>query len=182
MAGDRLDFELDHEIGFGAVTAHGGVPGLIEYFRVCGAAAIVDSEVAYKKRKRGLTASEMAESLLALWAAGGEPAEDLDRLREGDGLALLLGHGLPAAQTARDFLATFDEAELPLLGAGLSAVREESRGLRGLARASRAVLSDLQSRAPRALATIDLDATILSSSHRRTSSSNVRWLLFSART
>ncbi len=50
----------------------------------------------------------MAEGLLALWAAGGEPAEDLDRLREGDGLALLLGHGLPAAQTARDFLATID--------------------------------------------------------------------------
>ena len=164
VVGDRLDFELDHEIGFGAVTVHGGVPALIEHFRSSGAASIVDSEVVYKKRKRGLSASEMAESLVALWAAGGESAEDLDRLRGGDGLALLLGHGLPAAQTARDFLATFDEAALALLGGGRAAVREESRGLRGLARASRAVVADLQQRAPRSVATIDLDATIVASS------------------
>lgn len=166
MSGDRLDFELDHEIGIGAVTAHGGVPALIEHFRSSGAAAIVEAEVAYKKRKRGLSASEMAESLLALWACGGEPAEDLERLREGDGLALLLGHALPAAQTARDFLASFEEPELPLLGAGASMVRAESRGLRGLARASAAVICDLQRRRPVESATIDLDATVLASSKR----------------
>ena len=108
----------------------------------------------------------MCESLLALWACGGEPCEDLDRLRGQDGLELLLGHGLPAAQTARDFLATFDEPELPLLGGGRSAVREEGLGLRALARASAAVVSDLQARAPQGVATIDVDATILASSKR----------------
>ena len=51
----------------------------------------------------------MCESLLAVWACGAERCEDLDRLRGQDGLGLLLGHGLPAAQTARDFLATFEE-------------------------------------------------------------------------
>lgn len=166
MSGERLDFELDHEIGIGAVTAHGGVPALIEHFRSSGAAALVDAEVAYKKRKRGLSASEIAESLLALWACGGEPCEDLDRLRDGDGLSLLLGHGLPAAQTARDYLTAFDEPELPLLGGGRSAVREEGRGLRGLARASGAVIGDLQRRRPAPVATIDLDATVLASSKR----------------
>jgi hypothetical protein len=166
MSGDRLDFELDQEIGIGAVTAHGGVPALIEHFRSSGAAAIVDAEAGYKKRNRGLSASEMAESLLALWACGGEPCEDLDRLREGDGLPLLLGHGLPAPQTARDFLASFDEPELPLLGGGKSAVREESRGLWGLAAASGAVIADLQRRRPVDVATIDLDATVLASGKR----------------
>ena len=166
MSSERLDFELDHEIGIGAVTAHGGVPVLIEHFRSCGAAALVDAEVVYKKRKRGLSSSEMAASLLALWASGGEPCEDLERLRDGDGLALLLGHALPAAQTARDFLAAFDEPDLPLLGGGASAVREEGRGLRGLGLASRAVVADLQRRAPRGTATIDVDATILDSSKR----------------
>ena len=166
MSGSRLDFELDQEVGLGSVTAHGGVPALIEHFRSSGAAAAVDGSVPYKRRKRGLSASEMCESLLALWACGGEPCEDLDRLRGQDGLELLLGHGLPAAQTARDFLATFDEPELPLLGGGRSAVREEGLGLRALARASAAVVADLQARAPQGVATIDVDATILASSKR----------------
>ena len=157
---------MDREVGLGSVTAHGGVPALIEHFRSSGAAAAVDGSVPYKRRKRGLSASEMCESLLALWACGGEPCEDLDRLRGQDGLELLLGHGLPAAQTARDFLATFDEPELPLLGGGRSAVREEGLGLRALARASAAVVSDLQARAPQGVATIDVDATILASSKR----------------
>ena len=166
MSGSRLDFELDHEVGLGAVTAHGGVPALIEHFRSSGAASAVDGSVPYKRRKRGLSASEMCESLLALWACGGEPCEDLDRLRGHDGLALLLGHGLPAVQTARDFLSTFDEPDLPLLGGGRSAVREEGLGLRALARASAAVVADLQARAPQRVATIDLDATIVASSKR----------------
>jgi hypothetical protein len=49
----------------------------------------------------------MVEGLLAMWAAGGERAEDLDQFRQDKALALLLGHELPAAQTARDFLAQF---------------------------------------------------------------------------
>ena len=166
MSGSRLDYELDHEVGLGALTAHGGVPALIEHFRSSGAAAAVDGSVPYKRRKRGLSASEMCESLLALWACGGEPCEDLDRLRGQDGLGLLLGHGSPAAQTARDFLSCFDEPELPLLGAARSAVREEGLGLRGLSRASAAVVADLQARAPQKVATLDLDATIVASSKR----------------
>ena len=157
---------MDHEVGLGAVTAHGGLPALIEHFRSSGAAAHVYGSVPYKRRKRGLSASEMCESLLALWACGGEPCEDLDRLRSQDGLELLLGHGLPASQTARDFLSCFDEPELPLLGGGRSAVREEGLILRALLRASAAVVTDLQARAPQRVATIDLDATILASSKR----------------
>src|ERR1700751_1339066 len=38
----------------------------------------------------------MVESLLALWAAGGERADDLDHFRQDKALALLLGHDLPA--------------------------------------------------------------------------------------
>ena len=45
---------------------------------------------------RGLSASEVVGSLLAMWAAGGERAEDLDHFRQDKALALLLGHELPA--------------------------------------------------------------------------------------
>ena len=125
MAGDRLYYELDVEVGIGAVRAHGGVPALVEHFRSSGAAA-VDGAVSYKKRKRGLTAS----------------------------------------QTALDVLDRFEAPELPPLGGGASAVREESRGLRGLGEASAAVAADLQRRAPQAAATIDVDATVLGSTKR----------------
>ena len=64
---------------------------------------MIDREIKLKSRKRGLSVSEMVESLLAMWAAGGERAEDLDQFRQDKALALLLGHDLPAAQTARDF-------------------------------------------------------------------------------
>ena len=101
---ERLDFEIDVELETGLITGHAGVPGLIEAFRQTGTAAVIDREIALKSRKRGLSASEMVESLLAMWAAGGERAEDLDQFRQDKALALLLGHELPAAQTARDFL------------------------------------------------------------------------------
>lgn len=168
MSGGRLAFELDHELETSSFTAHAGVPLLIEHFRSCGAAAVVDSQSELKRRARGLSASEMVESLLALWACGGEPAEDLDRLREEPGLALLLGHQLPAAQTARDFLARFEAPDLPLLSAPgqRGVVRQESAGLTGLWQANRAILADVQARARQRVATLDIDATVLASSKR----------------
>jgi hypothetical protein len=45
---------------------------------------------------------------------GGERCEDLDHPREDTALVLLLGHGLPAPQTARDFLEAIDQAAPPL--------------------------------------------------------------------
>src|SRR6202035_3735037 len=68
---DRLEFEIDVELETGLITGHAGVPGLIEAFRQTGTAAVIDREIKLKHRKRGLSASEMVESLLAMWAAGG---------------------------------------------------------------------------------------------------------------
>jgi hypothetical protein len=82
--------------------------------RASGAAAVVDEQVAIKRRPRGRTPSPRVEGLFSLWAAGGERCDDLTALREDAALALLLGHGLPAPQTARDFLEAFDEAVPPL--------------------------------------------------------------------
>jgi hypothetical protein len=102
------------------------VSGLIEVFRQTGTAAVIDRRVKLKSRKRGLSAAEMVESLLALWPAGGERTEDLDRFRQDKALALLLGHDLPAAQTALDFLAQFHAEDLPLLQEGKAKVAAES--------------------------------------------------------
>ena len=96
----RLYFEIDSELETGLITGHAGVPGLIEAFRQTGA-AVIDREIQLKSRKRGLRPSEMAESLLALWAAGDERAEDLEQFRQDKALALLLGHDLPWAFSPR---------------------------------------------------------------------------------
>ena len=63
---DRLDFEIDVELEAGLITGYAGVPGLIEAFCRTGTAAVIDREVRLKVRKRGLSASTMAESLLAM--------------------------------------------------------------------------------------------------------------------
>src|ERR1700731_695594 len=79
---DRLDFEIDVELETGLITGHAGVPGLIEAFRQTGTAAVIQREIRLKSRKRGLSVSEMVESLLAMWAAGGGSAEELDQVRQ----------------------------------------------------------------------------------------------------
>ena len=166
MSQTRLPFELDQRAETAALTAYGGVPLLIEAFRVSGAAEVLDQRVAIKRRQRGLRPSELVEGLFALWAAGGERCEDLDPLREDAALALLHGHGIPAPQTARDFLEAFAEAAPPLWQGATCQVPGEGERLQGLAVASRRLVGFLQERRPRATATIDLDATILESGKR----------------
>jgi hypothetical protein len=162
----RLPFELDVRAEAAALTAHGGVPLLIEAFRTSGAAAVLDERVSIKRRKRGLTPSELVEGLFSLWAAGGERCEDLAPLREDAALALLLGHGLPAPQTARDFLEAFDEAAPALWQGERCQVPGEGERLQGLAKASRRLVAWQQERRPQTVATIDVDATILESEKR----------------
>ena len=162
----RLPFELDQRAETGFITAHGGVPLLIEAFRTSGAAAMLDTSVVIKRRKRGLTPSQLVEGLFSLWAAGGERCEDLAQLREDAALALLLGHGLPAPQTARDFLDAFDEAAPPLWQGERCQVQGEGERLQGLAKANRRLIGFLHERRPLAVATIDVDATILESQKR----------------
>jgi len=77
----RLPFELDQRVETGLITAHGGVPLLVEAFRTSGAAAVLDASVVIKRRQRGLTPSQLVEGLLALWAAGGERCDDLVQRR-----------------------------------------------------------------------------------------------------
>lgn len=162
----RLDFEIDTELDTGLITARAGIPSLIEAYRLSGTAAVVERSVRIKSRKRGLGSSETVESFLALWAAGGERAEDFDHFRQDKALCDLIGHDLPAAQTARDFLSQFHQDDLPLLQEGKAPVPSESAPLLGLAAANRELILDLQSRRPVKVATLDIDATVIHSSKR----------------
>jgi len=67
---DRQDFEIDVELETGLIRGHAGVPGLIEAFRGGGDRP----GITLKRHKRGLSASEMVESL---WRCGGRAASGL---------------------------------------------------------------------------------------------------------
>ena len=164
----RLPFEIDHRIDPGLITAHAGVPLVIELFRRVGAAQVVNAQVRIKQRQRGLTPAQLVETLIALWAAGGDRCQDLQTLRADTALATLLGYALPAATTVRDFLETFHVEEPSLWRAGeKTAVPEESAPLAGVGAANRRVLAAVQHPAPQPTATLDVDATIVEA-HKRT--------------
>ena len=164
---DRLPYEIDERVDPSLVTAHAGVPLLIELFRKVGGAALVDQQVIIKERRRGLKTSEMVESLVALWASGGERCSDLGVLRADGALAGLLGYELPAANTMRDFLEAFHAEGLGLWEAGEKAqVPMESVPLQGLGRAGLGVILAVAAQGQKRTATLDVDATILESDKR----------------
>lgn len=149
-------------------TPYAGATLVAELFRISGTAEKVDREAGTKRRRRGLSAAEFAESLMVLWAVGGERCDDFEQLREDAALAVLLEHELPSPQAARDFLASFHAEELPLLQVGeASQVPSESTPLAGLLRANRHLLAYAQACSPQTVATLDVDATILESSKRQ---------------
>jgi hypothetical protein len=164
----RLPFEIDDRIDPTLITAHAGVPLVIELFRHVGAAQVVNDQVRSKQRQRGLMSAQLVETLIALWAAGGDRCQDLQTLRADTALATLLGYELPAATTIRDFLEAFHVEDPPLLRAGeKTAVPEESAPLTGLGVANQRILAAVQQPVPQRTATLDVDATILAA-HKHT--------------
>ncbi|MCX5735380.1 MAG: IS1380 family transposase [candidate division NC10 bacterium] len=159
-----LPFEIDDTIDPTLVTGRAGVPLVIELFRQLGVAQAIDAHVAVKQRQRGLSPSELVESLIVLWASGGDRCQDLATLREDQALATLLGHPLPAATTVRDFLEAFHREDGPLWAAGPAAtIPLESAPLVGLGTANRPLVAGLQRGARARTATLDVDATLVES-------------------
>jgi len=160
----RLPCEIDEAIDPTLVTGRAGVPLAIELFRQLGVAATIDAQVAVKQRQRGLRPSQLVESLIALWVAGGDRGQDLTTFREDQALATLRGYALPAPTTVRDFLEAFHADDLPLWQAGpKAAIPEESAPLAGLGQANHTLVAGLQRGAPATTATRAGDATLVES-------------------
>ena len=70
----------------GGVTAHMGLPVMIEGFHVLGVAASCQRHLRLKSRRRGPTEAEWVELFTGLHQAGGKCPEDINRLKEDDGL------------------------------------------------------------------------------------------------
>jgi hypothetical protein len=150
------------------VTAHAGLPLVIEAFRALGLPEAIERHMALKRRRRGYSEASCIETLVALLASGGECVDDVRVLKADGGLKRLWRRGaLPSAETLRAFLNRFHDEEAVAARVEHTAfVPAESAGLAGLRAVEAHLIAELQKRSPERCATLDVDATIIASDKR----------------
>ncbi len=95
------------------VTPRAGAGLLVEMYRRLGMAEAARQALPRKRSAKGLRQEQMVESFILLSALGGDCIEDMQTLREDEGLEAMLGYRVPAPETARQWLDRFhDEGHL----------------------------------------------------------------------
>src|SRR4030042_202090 len=88
-------------------TSWAGAGLLVELYRKAGIEIATERALPSKKSSKGLKQSQMVESFVLLSALGGDCIEDMERLRQDEGLGAMLGYCPPAPETARQWLDKF---------------------------------------------------------------------------
>jgi hypothetical protein len=160
-----LIFAMKHGM-VNKVTAHAGLPLVVEALRALRLDEVVEQKLHVSKRRRY---SELAklEALVTLLAAGGNRVEDIRILSEDKGLLRLLGRRMPSPDALLDFLGGFHDAKVwgQRPAGEMSWVPPESESLAALGD----VNEELVRRAARPetrVATVDHDGTVIES-HKR---------------
>jgi hypothetical protein len=149
------------------VTARAGLPLVVETMRALGLDQVAREQLPRPKRHSEYPPEEKLEAIASLIAAGGDRVEDIEVLREDQGLARLMERQFPSPDALLDFLGSFHDAKrVAARPAGKKAfVPAETDGLQGLEAINQALVArgcDQQA----TTATIDHDGTIIES-HRR---------------
>jgi hypothetical protein len=165
-----LLFEVDPEPLPEVLTALGGIPLVVQTFRSLGLPESTRQYVRVKERERGYDEPTFVESFVILSAAGGDCVDDFKRLREDPGLKEMIGHELPSAEAARQFLNAFheeekiNEAKQRRLPDQIAYIPKETPPLEGLGQVNRDLVQRFGARCPQqGIATVDQDATIIES-------------------
>jgi len=145
------------------VTSWAGATLLVELYRKAGIEAVVERTLPRKKSVKGLNQGQTVESFVLLSALGGDCIEDMEVLRQDEGLEAMLGYHPPAPETARQWLDKFHDEELmkerPLQGSFIPA---ESLMLAGLNEPNRQVVSTYVDKVkPGWQVTFDVDAQLV---------------------
>ncbi len=145
------------------VTPWAGATLLVELYRKAGVETAVGRTLPSKKSAKGLTQGQMVESFVLLSALGGDCIEDMERLRQDEGLKSMLGYCPPAPETARQWLDKFhDEGlmqERPLQG---SFIPPEAATLAGLKEPNRQIIRTYVDKVkPGFKVTFDVDAHLV---------------------
>jgi Transposase DDE domain group 1 len=153
------------------LTAHAGLPLVLETMRALGVSEVLDGALGIRQRNHGATDAQKAEALVLLMAAGGENVDDIEVLRADKGLQRLCGP-LPSADVLRTFLHAFhderliDQAQRDRPASQVAYIPEESPPLVGLSLAFGALIHGLSAHTKVTRATLDHDATI-QESHKK---------------
>lgn len=169
-----LPFDVQEEVGPSSITAYAGLPMVAETFRACAADEAIAQGPQTRQRQRagGYSDQQMAESLCLLFAAGGDHIDDIEPLRQDEGLAELMGYELPSPTCIKEYLYAFEDRmkaeRKQSASAGLfgSKTAMECGPIESLAGAVRATLRAAQACAKSSEATLDLDASIVVSEKR----------------
>lgn len=94
------------------MTPWAGVGVLVETMRQIEVTSKADKVLPLKGSRKGLSSAEMLESFVLLSTLGGDCLEDMGRLRQDEALVQMLGHNIPAAETARQWLDRFHDEGL----------------------------------------------------------------------
>ena len=172
-----LPYKLETTADVPAVmTAYAGLPLVLEALRTMRLGPTYHALAKAIGMRFDVVRSHV-ESLVLLFAAGGECIDDLAHLRADPGLKALVGFELSSPTQAKTFLYRFhqaedgraltDEDDAELSMAGRACIRPEGPGLRALADLLDAVVERLQRHEQRTHATLDVDAVIVEAHERQ---------------
>lgn len=143
------------------VTGHAGLLLAIEAFHALGLHEACKRQLRLKERQRGLSEAEWIELMVMLHLAGGTSLEDLEVLKQDDGLCRLWDLPTKASpRSALDFLVRFHDPNLPTSSPGNAVIVPETAGLRALGQVNAHLLAEVQRHRPVTEATLDVDASI----------------------
>ncbi len=190
MAQGVLAFQYAAEKNSSGVTGYSGLGVYLDLIKASGLGSAVRRHVKVAG-SQGWLDIQMIVALLALNLCGGERVSDLEQLEADPGLAMTISQlekalmsrrerrelrrrfrrgrerQLPSASSLLAWLERFhDSAQEDHRVAGKAFIPAATAGLAGLERVNRALLAFLQRPAPQAVATLDMDATLVAS-HKR---------------
>jgi hypothetical protein len=143
------------------VTGHAGLLLAIEAFHALGLHEACKRELRLKERQRGPSEAEWVELMVMLHLAGGTNLDDLEVLKQDDGLCRLWDLPTKASpRSALDFLVRFHDSNLPTSSPGKAVIVPETEGLRGLGKVNAHLLAEVQRHRPVNEVTLDVDASI----------------------
>lgn len=187
MTENVLGFKYEEEKTTQGLTALGGLPLYLDLARVLGLSESVQKYVRVREGTQGYTDAQMITALVLLNLAGGDCVDDLRVLEGDEGFCRVLRRvelqgmkrqerralerrwrkerrrAVPSPSAAFRYLSAFhDEEQESGRQAGKAFIPGANEPLRGLAQVNRDLAAWVQSRAPEATATLDLDATLVS--------------------
>ena len=144
-----------------AGTSFAGLPLAVEAFHQLGLPGAIKRHLKLKQRARGPSESNWVETFTMLLLAGGESLDDLDTLKNDQGLKRIWS--VPQEMSPRSalhFLYRFHDPEAPEAVQGKAVIRAETPGLLGLSAVNQHLVAEIQRRAPSKRATLDVDASV----------------------